>query len=109
MGEAPLLIEIPEELKEKVDEIRGKYRLMAAEQMADELLDAGLELHLAMHVCVFDLRVSAARMAMLGCGVEKREPRRDLWVQRAAEDFDEAKEWFAELMAKGATEEPASD
>lgn len=101
MDEPPLIIDIPPELKGKVDEILDKYRMLAAMHMADELLEAGLELHIAMHLCVGQLRVSAARMAMLGCGVEKREPRRDLWLQRAAEDFDQAKEWFAQLMAEG--------
>lgn len=101
MDEMPLVFDVPEELRQKVDAIRDKYRMMAATHMADELLEAGLELHLAMHVCVADLRVSAARMAMLACGVEKREPRRDLWLQRGAEDFDEAKEWFARLKAEG--------
>lgn len=100
-NEGAEVFDVPPALRGRVEEIRNKYRLALAMQMAEEMVDAGLDTHLAMHIAVLELRVSAARMAMLACELEKRAPRRDLWLRRAEEDFDEAADWFAQLKAKG--------
>lgn len=90
------------ELRSRANEITGKYRMAIATQMAEELVDAGIPMNLAFQITVSELAVSAARVAMMACvGLEKREPRRDLWMKRAEENFDEAREWFANLQAEG--------
>ncbi len=89
-------------LRSRANEITGKYRMALATQMAEELVDAGIPMNLAFQITVGELAVSAARVAMIACvGLEKREPRRDLWMKRAEENFDEAREWFANLQTEG--------
>lgn len=101
MTDLPTIFDIPAELRTKVDAIREKYRLQLGFQLAEELLEAGLDMHLCFHVAVLEHRVAAARLAVMACAIEKREPRRDLYIARAGEDIDEAKEWLAALQADG--------
>ncbi|RVQ01986.1 hypothetical protein [Sinorhizobium meliloti] len=94
--------DLPPELRARANEITGKYRMALAMQMAEEMVDAGVPMNLAFQITVGELAVSAARVAMMACvGLEKREPRRDLWMKRAEENFDEAREWFANLQTEG--------
>jgi hypothetical protein len=103
MSELPETFNLPPELRARADEITTKYRMALAMQMAEELVDAGVPMELAFQIIVGELAVAAARVAMLACvGLEKREPRRDLWMKRAEENFDEAREWFAALQNEGA-------
>lgn len=93
---------LPPELRRRADEITKKYRMSLAIQMAEELVDAGVPMELAFQITVGELSVSAARIAMMtALGLEKREPRRDLWMKRAEENFDEAREWFASIKDDG--------
>lgn len=101
MSELPTIFDVPPELRAAVDAIRDKYRLQLAFQLAEELLEAGLDMHLCFHIAVLEHRVAAARLAVMACAIEKREPRRDLFVLRAGEDIDEAREWLAALQAEG--------
>lgn len=90
---------LPPDLQETVDEIRDRYRLPLALQMSEELMDAGVEPHIAMHIAAQELRLAAARLVVMACAIEKREPRRELWMKRAGEDFDQACAWMRELDA----------
>ncbi|MQU93815.1 hypothetical protein [Sinorhizobium meliloti] len=102
--------DLPPELRSRANEITGKYRMALATQMAEELVDAGVPMNLAFQITVGELAVGAARIAMMAClGLEKREPRRDLWMKRAEENFDDAREWFSNLMAEGGISDPTAD
>lgn len=106
----PKVFDIPEPLRERATEIRSKYNMsVAGLGLADQLYELGCELHIAFHVAVADLRVAAARLAVMACEMEKREPRKDLWMQRADEDLDEARAWLARMQAESADEEPSSE
>jgi hypothetical protein len=101
VSDLPTIFDVPAELRAKVDAIRDKYRLQLGFQLAEELLEAGLDMHLCFHVAVLEHRVASARLAVMACAIEKREPRRDLYVAGAGEDIDEAREWLAALQAEG--------
>lgn len=101
MSELPTIFDVPEELRPAVNAIRDKYRTQLGWQLAEELMAVGLDLHLCFHIAVLEERTNAARLAVMACAIEKREPRRDLFVQRAGEDLDEAREWFAALQKEG--------
>lgn len=101
MSELPTIFDVPEELRATVNAIRDKYRIQLGWQLAEELMAAGLDMHLCFHVAVLEERIAAARLAVMACAIEKREPRRDLFVQRAGEDLDEAQEWLAALQKEG--------
>ncbi|WDZ77931.1 hypothetical protein PWG15_05350 [Ensifer adhaerens] len=104
MDDLPETFNLPPELRAKVAVITDKYRLSLAMQMAGELSDAGVDMPTAFQITVGELVTAAARMGMLGAlGIEKREPRQDLWMKRAAESFDDARRWFTDWQA---SEEP---
>lgn len=110
MDEMPNVFEIPEALRDQANEIRNQHNMSAAGLvLAERLNDIGCDLHIAFHVAVADLRVAAARLAVMACEMEKREPRKDLWMQRAEEDLEQAREWLAKMQAESAAEEPASE
>ena len=54
-------------------------------------------LDLAFHVTVQDLRVATARLVVMACDIQQRQPRKDLWLRRAQEDLDEALAWLAAM------------
>lgn len=110
MDDLPNVFEIPEVLRDQANEIRNQYSMSAVGlALAEKLNDIGCDLHIAFHVAVADLRVAAARLAVMACEIEKREPRKDLWMQRAEEDLDQAREWLARMQAESAAEEAADD
>ena len=104
----PETFEIPSDVREAVEAIRDKYRMAIAFQMADELIDAGLSMELSFHIIIADLRAATARLVWMACAIEKRQPRRDLWIRRAEEDLDIAKEWFDALPRQEAETDPAA-
>lgn len=95
---------IPDHLKAEVDVILGPYRGISL-VIADQLIEAGLDTMVAGNVVVGTMLTEATRTgALLAHAFEKREPRRDWWLISAAEHFDEAVKWYAEMMAKAAEE-----
>jgi hypothetical protein len=103
--ELAVTFDVPPELRAKVDEIIKKYHMALPFQMAEELFEAGLETTVVFHIVVRELRVHAARMAVMACEIEKREPRLDLWMQRAEEDIADAKVWLADMQKQEKDEE----
>lgn len=97
MADLPETFDIPAELRDQAQEIRNRYAMALPFQMADELVNAGVALDVAFHIAVGDLRVAAARLAVMACEIQKRQPRRELWLKRAEEDLSDAQEWLTAL------------
>ncbi|MEY9098857.1 hypothetical protein ABIA24_001766 [Sinorhizobium fredii] len=101
MSEPSETFDLPPVVRALADAITQKYRLSLALQMTEELVDAGVPMPIAFHITVGELCTAAARVAMTACAIEEREPRRDLWIQRSGEVFDDAKHLFADLKRQG--------
>lgn len=106
MTDLPETFDIPVQLREAVEAIRNRYFMALAFQMAEELAGAGLKLDLAFHVTVQDLRVATARLVVMACEIQKRQPRRDLWLRRAEEDLAEAQAWLAAMPRDRMDDDP---
>jgi len=97
-------ITIPDHLKAEIEIILAAYRGVSL-NIADRLINAGLENSVAANLAICAMMTEAARTgALFAHAFEKREPRRDWWLISAAEHFDAAGQWYAEAFGKAATE-----
>lgn len=104
-------VTIPDDLKPAVEAIVGRYRGAICAPIADELIELGIEPHVAANIAVHTAMTEASRIAFLSAhAFEKREPRRDWWLSAAAEHFDTTVQWYAGApWEKGEAGEAKSD
>ncbi len=98
-------IELSDEMKAAVEEVVKPFRTIGM-IIADQIIELGIEPHIACQIAVSALITTAARTGVVSAkGFEQREPRRDWWIEATTQDFDEALKWFEDSLGKANAEE----
>ena len=82
---------LPPEVAEQAAKLMIEWQKSLMFGLAEQLQAIGIDVAYAVQIEINTLFSWAARAAMVGAFViEKREPRRDLWIQATTQDYDEA-------------------